>query len=154
MEVEIIWRLIKQDAHRADAPERPRGLHHVRAGLPHLPLLPLHVLPRLPHALGDRHRQRPGQERGRLLERARAQRPRIPDVRPEGGPDPALQLERQAALLVSDGGVLNGQERGQPGGAVGQDRAARRQRHPRLQVHEHKVLLLGRRQRTQVRVTH
>ena len=90
------------------------------------------------------------EERGRLQRLAGEERPGLPDVRPGGRPDVCVQLERQAAIPLPGGRVPDAQERAEPGGALGQDHPARRERQDRRQEHQHQVLFLGRRQRPQV----
>ena len=112
-------------------------------------MLPLDPIPGLPHQGQHQHRQRRRQTRLGLFGLQREKRPRIPDLRPRGRPQPALQLEREAAVPLPDRRVRDEQQQGQSGGVVGQDHSARRGRHAQVQLHEHQVLLLGRRKRTQ-----
>ena len=64
--VVIVRRVVDQDAHSVDPSQRPCGLHHVGPGRAHNGLLPLNVLPRLPHRFQDTNCQGGRQTRTRL----------------------------------------------------------------------------------------
>ena len=62
----IVRRVVDQDAHSVDPGQRPCGLHHVGSGRAHNGLLPLNVLPWLPHRFQDTNCQGGRQTRTRL----------------------------------------------------------------------------------------